>query len=181
MKKISFFCIIALLCAGALEAKDRFWGDFRGGKGGKGVAVVENALYTKECASCHFGYQAGLLPSASWQYIMNNLENHYGTDASIDDERVKASLRDFLVANASETSNYKRSVKITRSLQNGVLYKSLTEIPYLQRKHRKIDKYLINQKEVRSLARCASCHKEAERGEYNKRTVNIPNFGAWRK
>ena len=181
MKKISFFCIIALLCAGALEAKDRFWGDFRGGKGGKGVAVVENALYTKECASCHFGYQAGLLPSNSWQYIMNNLENHYGTDASIDDERVKASLRDFLVANASETSNYKRSVKITRSLQNGVLYKSLTEIPYLQRKHRKIDKYLIEQKEVRSLARCASCHKEAENGEYNKRTVNIPNYGAWRK
>lgn len=113
--------------------------------------------------------------------MMDNLSNHYGTDASIDDERTRVSLRDFLVANASETSNYKRSVRITRSLQNGVLYKSLTEIPYLQRKHRKIDKYLIEQKEVRSLARCAACHREAEKGEYNKRTVDIPNFGAWRK
>lgn len=178
MKILRFLCVIALvfICA---EAKDRFWGDSR--KGGKGVAVVENALYTKECASCHFGYQAGLLPSESWRYMMDNLSNHYGTDASIDDEHTRSSLRDFLVANASETSNYKRSVRITRSLQNGVLYKSLTEIPYLQRKHRKIDKYLIEQKEVRSLARCVACHREAEKGEYNKRTVDIPNFGAWRK
>lgn len=177
MRKLAFLCAILAL-SGALEAKDRF--GFGGGKGGKGVAVVNNALYTKECASCHFGYQAGLLPSDSWRYIMDTLSNHYGTDASIDDEGVRTTLRDFLVANASETSNYKRSVKITRSLQRGIVYKSLTEIPYLQRKHRKIDKYLIEQKEVRSLARCAACHREAERGEYNKRTVDIPNYGAWR-
>ena len=80
-------------------------------------------------------------------------------------------------ANAQTTN---ASVKITRSLQQGTLYTSLTQIPYLQKKHRKIDKNLINQKEVRSLARCAACHKDAEKGEFSKRTVYIPNYGAWR-
>lgn len=169
--------VALLLGAPYLEAKSRHYD--RENFSGRGVAPVSNPLYTKECASCHFGYPAGLLPRASWQHIMRTLNQHYGTDASID-ESERAQIENFLVQNASETSNYKRSVKITRSLQPGVLYTSLTQIPYLQKKHRKIDKNLINQKEVRSLARCAACHKDAEKGEFSKRTVNIPNYGAWR-
>ncbi len=149
------------------------------GYGSGGVANPQNALYEKECASCHFGYQPGLLPSASWRYVMGNLANHYGTDASIEDERAK--IEAFLLQNASETSSYKRSVKITNSLQSGTLYTSLTQIPYLQKKHRKIKQNLIAQKEVRSLARCAACHREAKNGEYNDKTVNIPNYGAWER
>lgn len=170
----TFGAVFLLFCALDLSAKDR-----RGEYRSKGVAYVPNALYTKECASCHFGYPAGLLPSASWQHIMKTLNQHYGTDASID-ESERAQIESYLVQNASERSNYKRSVKITRSLQRGTLYTSLTQIPYLQKKHRKIDKNLINQKEVRSLARCAACHKDAEKGEFSKRTVYIPNYGAWR-
>lgn len=177
----TFGAIFLLFFALDLSAKERYYGDYRKDYrgGGKGVAYVPNALYTKECASCHFGYPAGLLPSASWQHIMKTLNQHYGTDASID-ESERAQIESYLVQNASEHSNYKRSVKITRSLQQGTLYTSLTQIPYLQKKHRKIDKNLINQKEVRSLARCAACHKDAEKGEFSKRTVYIPNYGAWR-
>lgn len=170
----TFGAVFLLFFALDLSAKDR-----RGEYRSKGVAYVPNALYTKECASCHFGYPAGLLPSASWQHIMKTLNQHYGTDASID-ESERAQIESYLVQNASERSNYKRSVKITRSLQHGTLYTSLTQIPYLQKKHRKIDKNLINQKEVRSLARCGACHKDAEKGEFSKRTVYIPNYGAWR-
>lgn len=177
----TFGAVFLLFCALDLSAKDRYYGDYRKDYrgGGRGVAYVPNALYTKECASCHFGYPAGLLPSASWQHIMKTLNQHYGTDASID-ESERAQIESYLVQNASERSNYKRSVKITRSLQQGTLYTSLTQIPYLQKKHRKIDKNLINQKEVHSLARCAACHKDAEKGEFSKRTVYIPNYGAWR-
>ena len=114
-------------------------------------------------------------------FVAAHNENAQSTlrDASID-ESERAQIESYLVQNASERSNYKRSVKITRSLQQGTLYTSLTQIPYLQKKHRKIDKNLINQKEVRSLARCAACHKDAEKGEFSKRTVYIPNYGAWR-
>lgn len=38
---------------------------------------------TKECASCHFGYQPALLNKASWEKVMGNLSDHFGTDASL--------------------------------------------------------------------------------------------------
>lgn len=144
------------------------------------VMLANNALYQKECASCHFGYQPGLLPSQSWTYIMQNLRNHYGVDAEVEDEDYQA-LLEYLSANASEKAmQYKRSAKITKSLQQGVLYQSITEIPYHIKKHRKIDKALISQKEVGSLARCAACHKKANEGIYSKHSVDIPNYGRWR-
>lgn len=112
MKFLLFICIAIL----SLYAK----GD--GVRGGLDVKPVDNELYKKECASCHFGYQPGLMPTQSWEFIMKNLANHYGTDASIDDETNK-SILSYLLANASQNAmNYKRSAKITKSLENGVLY-----------------------------------------------------------
>ncbi len=111
---------------------------------------------------------------------MQNLENHYGSDASIDDETNK-SILSYLLANASQNAmNYKKSAKITKSLENGVLYKSITEIPYHIKKHRKIEKWMITQKEVKTLSNCTACHKKADQGIYGDDSVNIPNYGVWR-
>ena len=149
--------------------------------GGREIAPVDNALYKKECASCHFGYQPGLLPAQSWSYIMQNLEKHYGVDASID-EQDRVAITNYVLANSSEkaAATYRRSAKLTASMQPGDIYLSITEIPYHIKKHRKIDKHLITQKEVGSLARCAACHTSADEGVYKKRDVKIPNYGAWR-
>ncbi|MEZ4693642.1 MAG: hypothetical protein R2837_06565 [Aliarcobacter sp.] len=38
----------------------------------------------KEC-SYHFAYPAGLLPSNAWNKMMNNLDNHFGDNASVDE------------------------------------------------------------------------------------------------
>ena len=61
------FLIFLVLCAGLMAKDEFFGGEFFGGekKGKKEVAPVSNELYKKECASCHFGYQPGLLPKAS--------------------------------------------------------------------------------------------------------------------
>jgi hypothetical protein len=40
--------------------------------------------YTAECAACHTAYPAGMLPAQSWQRIMKGLDQHYGSDASLD-------------------------------------------------------------------------------------------------
>ena len=50
------------------------------------VAPVNNQLYIKECGSCHFPYQAGLLPANAWNKMMANLENHFNSDASLSPE-----------------------------------------------------------------------------------------------
>lgn len=144
------------------------------------VKPVDNELYKKECASCHFGYQPGLLPEKSWVHIMANLQNHYGTDASIDENDHK-DLVEYILANSSQNAmNYKRSAKITKSLEPGVLYESITQIPYHIKKHRKLEKWMITQKEVKSLSNCIACHKKADEGSYGKRSIEIPNYGSWR-
>lgn len=33
------------------------------------IKPVDNQLYKKECASCHFGYAPGLLPQKSWSIL----------------------------------------------------------------------------------------------------------------
>lgn len=153
-----------------------FVGAYAGG--GRAFAPATDPLYLKECASCHFAYQPSLLPKASWQEMMKNLSNHYGVDASLDEEDTQKILT-YLEQNSLENSFSKKSRKIKSSMQSGVVYTSIQDLPYFQRNHRKIPANLIQQKEVKSLARCNACHKEAQNGIYDDKNVNIPNYGHW--
>ncbi|MDK9694692.1 MAG: diheme cytochrome c [Sulfurimonas sp.] len=46
-------------------------------------------------------------------------------------------------------------------------------------KHRELSAKHIEQKEVKSLANCMACHTKSDKGSYNEREINIPNFGKW--
>lgn len=170
MKKI---ILILLLVAGSLVADSFFWGSK------KGVAPVTDKLYEKECASCHFAYQPGLLPSRSWIKVMGDLENHFDTDASLELEDNKKIL-DYLVENSAEKfTNYKRSKKINRSIRGDETPIAVTDTRYFIKKHREIRKNLITQDEVKSLSNCMACHTTADKGSYSERDINIPNYGKW--
>ena len=170
MKKI---ILTLLLVAGSLVADSYFWGSK------KGVAPVEDKFYEKECASCHFAYQPGLLPSKSWVKVMKGLDDHFGTDASLDAEENKKIL-DYLVENSAEKfTNYKRSRKINKSIRSDETPIAVTDTRYFIKKHRKIRKNLVTQKEVGSLANCMTCHTTADKGSYSERYINIPNYGKW--
>ena len=143
------------------------------------VAPVDNQLYIKECGSCHFAYQPGLLPSSSWNKIMSNLENHYNNDASISSANLQT-LTKYLNDNSAEKNmQYKRSNKIVSSLAKDQIPESISTTPYMIRKHNEIKKSLITQPEVKGLFNCIACHKTADKGNYGERDINIPNFGKW--
>ena len=143
------------------------------------VAVVNNQLYVKECGSCHFAYQPGLLPSNAWTKMMNNLNNHFGDDASVDKETLQT-LSEYLNDNSAEKNmNYKRSNRIVSSLLPGQIPDSISTTPYMIKKHKEIRKDLITQKEVIGLFNCIACHKTADKGIYGERDINIPNYGRW--
>lgn len=170
--------VIFLALFGALVARDGFFDS--GKKSKKEVKPVNNELYKKECASCHFGYQPGLLPKASWEHIFATLDKHYGVDASLDEKDANA-LKQYALANSSESAmEYKRSAKLTKSLEPGVLYTSITQIPYHKHKHEDLKPWMWEQKEVRTLANCSACHKKASDGVFGKKSIDIPNYGAWR-
>jgi hypothetical protein len=165
--------IVSLLIAGSLLAESSFFG------GKKGVAPVTDSLYKKECASCHFAYQPGLLPSRSWEKVMGNLNNHFGTDASLEPQDNKTILN-YLTANSAEKSTqYKRSKKINDTIATGETPIAITETRYFIQKHREIKQSLIAQKEVKSLANCIACHTTADNGLYSERDIKIPNYGKW--
>lgn len=146
---------------------------------GPDVAPVKNELYQSECGSCHFAYQPGLLPAASWEKIMGGLADHFGENAELfEDTRVE--LTDYLVVNAADNvDGYRRSAKILRSLR-GEAPLRITETPYIRYKHNEIPTRVIrNNKDVRSLSNCAACHTRADTGSYAEREINIPGIGRW--
>jgi len=171
MKKLA----VLVMIVGSLVADSDY--GFFGSK--SGVAPVNDPLYAKECGSCHFAYQPGLLPERSWVKLMENLENHFDTDASLD-EADKKHIEQYLVKNSAEKSrNYKRSRKINDSIGTSMTPIAVSQTPYFQKEHRKIQRDMIVQKEVGSLSNCGACHTTADKGVYGERYIDIPNYGGW--
>jgi hypothetical protein len=147
----------------------------------KGVKPVADKLYEEECGACHFAYQPGLLPARSWEKLLDAeaLRKHFGVNAELDDDTLKA-LRDYALANAAEKSWYKRSRKIAAATKEGPTPLRITELHYISRKHHDIpEKMVKGNKGVKSLSFCDKCHTQAEQGVYDADTVNIPNYPDW--
>ena len=133
---------------------------------------VSNPAYKETCGECHFAYQPGLLPSASWLKILDQLDDHFGEGLDIDSETLK-NISDYLVTNGAEKFSAKRSVKIMRSLGNQVPMR-ISEIPYIREKHHELNPEIYNRKSIGSLGNCAACHITAEKGIYDDDDVRIP-------
>ena len=176
MKKI-LLLIVALGFSSQAYAGNIFEDLFRF----KGVKPMNNDLYNESCAECHYAYQAGLLPKRSWEKLMlpAELEDHFGENAELEEED-RIAIRDLLVANAADTSLYKRSTKIVRSLPEDKVELRITEVPYIKRKHKDLpDKYVKNNPKVRSLINCNACHRAIDKGIFDDDTILIPNYGYW--
>ena len=143
------------------------------------VAPVDNQLYIKECGSCHFPYQPGLLPSNSWNKMMANLDKHFGSDASLAPEDFQT-LSKYLNDNSAEKNmQYKRSNRIVSSIPAGQIPDSISTTPYIIKKHNELKKSMITQPEVKGLFNCMACHTTADKGSYSEKDIKIPNFGKW--
>jgi len=176
MKRVILFAVLMTFSSQAF-AEDFFAHLFRF----KGVSPIKDDLYEESCGECHFAYQAGLLPQRSWEKLMlsASLEDHFGENAELEEED-RLAIRDLLVANASDTSFYKRSSKITRSIPDDATPLRITEVPYIKRKHKPMtDKYVKNNPKVKSLINCNKCHREIKKGIFDDDTILIPNFGYW--
>jgi hypothetical protein len=134
---------------------------------------VSNQAYKETCGECHFAYQPGLLPSASWLKILNQLDDHFGEEIEADPDTIKT-ISDYLKTNGAENSSSKRSKKIMRSLGNQLPMR-ITDIPYIRREHHELDPAVFKRESIGSIAHCAACHITAEKGIYDDDDVKIPN------
>lgn len=130
---------------------------------GSRPAVPLLPSYQQECAACHLAYPPGALPAASWQRVMGKLQNHYGTDASLDAATVQA-LSVWLNTHAG---TWKRvgppppDDRITRSA-------------WFIREHDEVAAATWKLPAVRSAANCAACHAQADQGDFRERNIRIP-------
>ncbi len=144
-----------------------------------GVAPVKNPQYLKECGSCHFPYQPGLLPARSWTKLMSGLDNHFEDNAELPPEDAK-NIEDYLLKNAADHANYKRSKRIMSSLRADDTPLRISATPYFIMKHDELSPTMVQlNPKVGSLSRCGACHTMAETGSFSESEIQIPGFGAW--
>jgi len=172
----------AMLSMGSTAFADDDGGNFLnrwfGGKK-PGVAPVENPQYLEECGGCHFPYQPGLLPARSWSRIMSSLDNHFGENAELPAEDANR-IKDYLLKNSADKSNYKRSVKIMKSLRSDDIPLRISDTPYFIKKHDELTaNMVVTNPKVGSFSNCSACHTQAAKGSFSEREILIPNFGAW--
>ena len=96
---ISSFLVL-LFCVGCLAHLSKE-NDFK---------PVTNQTYRSTCGGCHFLYPPELLPAASWEKIINQLNKHFGESVPIDPQSKKV-ISKFLMENGADRSSPKKPSK----------------------------------------------------------------------
>lgn len=130
---------------------------------GRGLRTPLLPSYRQECAACHVAYPPGLLPAASWQRLLGDLNNHYGSDASLD-PATRQQLHAWLVANAGASRRVAEPPPQDR----------ITRSSWFSREHREVAAGVWRSPAVKSAANCNACHARAEQGDFNEHDVRVP-------
>jgi hypothetical protein len=125
----------------------------------------ELETYRAECGACHIAYPPRLLPAASWQAVMSDLEKHFGTDASLDAPTAR-SISEFLARYAGSDRHN------TRDLSAVAL--RITQAQWFRHEHDEIAPSVWKRKSVGGPSNCTACHPDAAQGRFNEHTVRIP-------
>lgn len=120
-------------------------------------------LYAQECASCHMAYPPGALPATSWRNLLQNLQRHFGTDASVDDATLQQ-LSTWLQAHAGTWKRVAGPPPQDR----------ITNAAWFRRKHDEVASATWRLAAVKSASNCAACHPQAEQGDFDDDRVRIP-------
>jgi hypothetical protein len=140
---------------------------------------AENKLYQEECGGCHFPFQPVFLPAASWQGIMQGLDDHFGENAELSEEDSQRIIR-FLLANSADGVNREISNKVMWSTRFTPNPQRITETGFFRHEHREIPPGMLRQKDREiSFVNCDSCHTRALQGSYNEHEILIPGIGRW--
>jgi mono/diheme cytochrome c family protein len=127
--------------------------------------VATPPLYQKECAACHLAYPPGLLPASSWQRLMGSLQQHFGTDASLDASSTRE-IGTWLQVNAG---TYKR-------VNEAPPQDRITMSAWFLRKHneREVPIAVWSRPAVGRASNCVACHSQAAQGGFSEHDIRIP-------
>ena len=125
--------------------------------------TLSNAKLKAECGSCHVVYPPKMLPASSWREIMQHLDKHFGTDASVD-AATQSELGELFHHEAASRDEVKSGRPILR----------ITETHWFQREHRELSARTWRNPKVKSASNCGACHTKADEGRFSEHEVRIP-------
>lgn len=143
-------------------------------KQGFKVTHKESSLYIEECSSCHVGYLPGFLPQRSWTKIMASLDDHFGQNASLDQEpaaEILAYLKEF---SADSPKSSRQSKRLAKMIPEGETPIRITDTHFWRRKHGGIKAFVWKRPAVETRSKCEACHQDAAKGIFDERTAKIP-------
>jgi cytochrome b len=138
-----------------------------------GKTLPDNTQWREECGSCHGVFYPALLPARSWEKIMAEQAQHFGSDLGLDEATTKSVLA-FMVANSAEKHQIEAGYKIESSLAQVATPLRITETPYWIKKHREIAASDWANPLVKSKSNCSACHVDAEVGTYEDAAMRMP-------
>ena len=136
------------------------------------TVMKRRAVWASECGDCHYAYHPSLLPRSSWRRIMAGLDEHFGEDASLDEETA-ARITSFLTTYASEEWDSEAANELRKTDAQKPL--EITATPYWKQRHARIDPEIFRRKMIGSKANCIACHKDAANGRFADEEITIPD------
>lgn len=142
------------------------------------AAAPAAAVYRDECGACHMAYPPRLLPSASWQAIMQGLGDHFGENAELPADTA-AHITAYLDRYASDRGDALKHDRLLRDVEVRAPLR-ITELPFFKDEHDELSRRMVEgNPEVRTFSRCEACHRDTESGRFDEDTVAIPGFARW--
>ncbi|MCG7937280.1 MAG: diheme cytochrome c [Candidatus Thiodiazotropha lotti] len=135
--------------------------------------------YQEECGSCHFPYQPGFLPGASWRLVMAGLDDHFGENAELSDYEAEYILN-YLTQNAAENVRGEIFQKVLWSIRTKQPPMRITETDFFKHEHDEISPRILHRNgEKIQFSNCDSCHVRALQGSFDDDDIKIPGYGRW--
>ena len=128
---------------------------------------VTHAQTRGYCGSCHMAFQPSMLPAASWQRMMNELDDHFKEKVKLP-LAAKQQVGNYLITNAGDTEAAGRPGRIAlRGLAPNASLQRITNTPYFKEEHRFLKNRILDEW-VDSVSNCTACHVGAWVGDYRE-------------
>jgi hypothetical protein len=124
--------------------------------------AASHPAWKAECGGCHVAYPPQMLPTRSWRALMSNLDNHFGTDASLDPQTA-ADISAFLERNAG-----RERTPATQPVLR------ITETSWFVAEHDEVPARVWKNTNVGSHSNCGACHANANQGSYGEGSLRLP-------
>ncbi len=125
-----------------------------------------NAAYVQECGSCHAPFPAKGLSASSWQAVLDGMDKHFGSDASVE-PKLLTEINNYLIQNARSKD----------TLVDGKPALRITETSWFLHEHKRVLDRTLALPQVKTASNCAACHTNANQGRYSEHDIHVPKPG----